>query len=99
MAEKLATCPACGGDVVENQKGFGCANWKKEDGACPFVIWKNFYDKKITSAQAKTLIQKGETSKIKGWVSRNTQKEFDAKLQLEEESDGSYRVKFLFDDN
>jgi DNA topoisomerase-3 len=95
--EVIAKCPACGGDVVENQKGYGCSNWKEEDGGCRFVIWKEFYDKKISKKHAKDLIEKGETSVIKKWKSRKTGKEFDAALQLVQEEDGRYRVGFKFD--
>lgn len=31
-------CPLCGGDVQENSKAFGCANWKS---GCRFTLWKN----------------------------------------------------------
>jgi DNA topoisomerase-3 len=95
--EVIAKCPACGGDVVENQKGYGCSNWKEEDGGCRFVIWKEFYDKKISKKHAKDLIEKRETSVIKKWKSRKTGKEFDAALQLVQEEDGRYRVGFKFD--
>lgn len=97
MADKkvIAKCPQCGGDVVEGTKGFGCSNWREQDGGCKFVIWKNFYDKKITKSMAKALIEKGKTAKIKGWVSKKSGKEFEAALKLEKTDDG-YKVMFDF---
>jgi DNA topoisomerase-3 len=94
----IAKCPACGGDVVETQKGYGCLNWREEDGGCRFVIWKQFYDKKITKKWARDLIEKRKTNVIKKWVSRKTGKEFDAALQLVQDEEGKYQVRFLFDE-
>jgi len=37
-AEIIGECPICGNPVVENDKGFGCTNWKN---GCDFTIWKN----------------------------------------------------------
>lgn len=42
--EPVGVCPICGNPVIENEKGFGCANWK---GGCKYTIWKN--DKYIAS--------------------------------------------------
>lgn len=89
----LGKCPVCEGNIIENEKGYGCCNWK--DKNCKFIIWKNFYDKQITPSQAKALLDKGKTTKVKGWVSRKTGKEFEAALKLEKTDDG-YRVFFDF---
>lgn len=97
MADMIATCPECGGEIIETQKGYGCSNWKEENGGCKFVIWKNFYDKKITKTMAKTLIEKGKTNKIKGWVSRKTGNVFEAALKLEKDDSDTYKVSFDFD--
>lgn len=94
--EVIAKCPVCGGDVVETQKAFSCSNWREEDGGCKFTIWKSYCDKKITKSMAKSLIEKGKTAKIKGFVSKRTGKEFDAALKLEKQEDGTYRVVFDF---
>ncbi len=29
QSDTLGTCPKCGGEVIEGQKGFGCANWRE----------------------------------------------------------------------
>ncbi|MDS0527160.1 DNA topoisomerase [Clostridium sp. SHJSY1] len=42
--ESLGKCPICGNDVVENERNFGCVNWKN---GCKYTIWKD--DKYITS--------------------------------------------------
>ena len=43
-AESIGKCPICGNDVIENDKSFGCVNWKN---GCRFTIWKD--DKFIKS--------------------------------------------------
>ncbi len=42
--ESIGICPICGNQVVENEKAFGCTNWKN---GCNFTIWKS--DKFIAS--------------------------------------------------
>jgi len=50
--ESVGECPICGNPVVENDKGFGCTNWKN---GCNFTIWKN--DKFIASLGKRVSIQ------------------------------------------
>jgi DNA topoisomerase-3 len=85
--EVLGTCPACGGDVVESTKGYGCSNWQN---GCSFTIWKTMAKRKIPKTQAKKLLSKGESDLIKGFTSR-AGKPFDARLKLEDKE-----VKFAF---
>ena len=56
--EAIGKCPKCGKDILENSKAFGCSGWKE---GCKFTIWKEskFYkDKKITSDEMKSLLNK-----------------------------------------
>ncbi|MCF8011138.1 MAG: DNA topoisomerase III [Clostridiales bacterium] len=78
--EAIGKCLLCGKDVIENAKGYGCSGYK--DG-CKFIIWKNIAGKKITSKQARELLQKGKTGKLKGFKSKSG-KSFDAVLVLGE---------------
>jgi DNA topoisomerase-3 len=94
-AEPLGKCPACGGEVIEGKKGFGCANWKPENGGCKFVIWKTIAEKTINAEAVKKLLSVGKTDLIRGFTSK-TEKKFDAKLQLAKEND-QYKVNFVFD--
>ena len=47
--ESIGKCPACGNDVVENERNFGCINWKN---GCRYTIWK---DDKFISSFGKTV--------------------------------------------
>ncbi|MCG8471048.1 MAG: DNA topoisomerase 3 [Desulfobacterales bacterium] len=51
------TCPACGGQIIEGKKGFGCANWRRETGGCTFVIWKEVFGRTLTPTQLSNLLQ------------------------------------------
>ena len=88
-ADGLGRCPACGGEIIETPKSYGCANWR--DG-CRFTIWKIIAGKRITRAMAKKLLSRGETGVLTGFKSKSG-KAFDAKLILAEN-----QVKFNFPD-
>jgi DNA topoisomerase-3 len=87
--KSLGKCPLCQAEVLDQPKAFGCSGWK---AGCKFTIWKTIAGKRITAANAKTLLKKGETSLIKGFKSK-AGKPFDAKLKLE-----NGEVKFAFED-
>jgi DNA topoisomerase III len=88
----LGPCPVCGHDIVENRKGYSC--WSREDPGCGFVIWKSKAGKTLTAAVARELIKTGRTEKpITGFKSRNN-KSFRARLALQQNEDGKWRVEF-----
>ncbi|MFT7515668.1 MAG: DNA topoisomerase-3 [Candidatus Omnitrophota bacterium] len=83
----LGTCPACGGDIIESVKGYGCSNWQN---GCRFVIWKTIAGKKVSKTMVGKLLKDGETEVLKGFKSR-AGKSFDAKLKVKDND-----VKFEF---
>lgn len=90
--EVLGTCPQCGGEVIEGQKGFGCASWRE---GCHFVLWKTpICGKVLTPNQIKSLLKKGKTPLIKGFKSKSG-KSFSAYL-IWEDSAGA-KLKFEFE--
>ncbi len=88
-AEAVGKCPLCGRNVIEGKKGYGCSGYRE---GCKFVIWKEIAGKKITTKQAKDLLEKGKTGVIKGFASR-AGKKFDAALVIQ----GDGKVSFEFD--
>ncbi|MEE1228981.1 MAG: DNA topoisomerase [Lachnospiraceae bacterium] len=55
----IGKCPECGGDVYENERAFGCSNWKK---GCKFTLWKNdkfiaYFGKEVTYEFAVNLLK------------------------------------------
>jgi DNA topoisomerase-3 len=89
--EPLGKCPVCHeGDIIEGNKGYGCSRWRE---GCKFVIWKTLAEKTITVPQVKALLEKGQTGKLTGFVSKKSGKKFDARLKLNLERG----VEFVFD--
>ena len=81
VQEPLGECPQCGGAVIEGKRAYGCNNWKPKDGGCKFTIWKTIAKKRVTANQAKQLLTKGKTPKLRGFVSKKGTK-FSASLIL-----------------
>jgi DNA topoisomerase-3 len=77
----LGKCPKCEAPVVETKKAYGCSAWK--DG-CKFVIWKTISGKRVSVSQARQLLTKGRTGRLKGFKSK-TGKPYSATLVLDEE--------------
>lgn len=98
-AESVGKCPVCGNAVVENEKNFGCINWKN---GCRYTIWKNdkFIEalgKKVTRPMVELLLKNGKVG-FRGLKSKkgNT---FAAYLRYEkDEKTGYYNWKMDFID-
>jgi DNA topoisomerase-3 len=90
----LGPCPVCGRDVIENRKGYSC--WQKDDPGCGFVIWKQKAGKNLSPETAKELMATRKTAEaVKGFKSRGrTGRTFSAKLKLEQNEEGKWRVEF-----
>jgi DNA topoisomerase-3 len=88
----LGPCPVCGRDVIENRKGYSC--WSKDDPGCGFVIWKKKAGKNLPVSVVKELMGKGRTEKqVTGFRGRSG-RTFRAKLRLEQNEEGKWRVEF-----
>lgn len=60
--ESVGKCPICGHDVIENEKAFGCINWKN---GCKYTIWKNdkyinALGKEVTRPMVELLLKNGK---------------------------------------
>ncbi|MEA2388679.1 MAG: topoisomerase, partial [Thermoleophilaceae bacterium] len=88
----LGPCPVCGRDVIENRKGYSC--WTKDDPGCGFVIWKKKAGKILPPSVVKELMATGKTEKpVTGFKGRSG-RTFRAKLKLEQNDEGKWRVEF-----
>jgi DNA topoisomerase-3 len=101
----LGPCPVCGRDVIENRKGYSC--WSKDDPGCGFVIWKKKAGKNLPPSAVKELMESlkhsresgqepgsGRTVKpVPGFKGRSG-RTFRAKLKLEQNDEGKWRVDF-----
>lgn len=80
-------CPNCGKEIVISAKTFACTG-------CSFKVWATIADKKITTHQVETLIKKGKTAEIKGFVSKKSGKTFSAMLILQDKTTGNVSFEF-----
>ena len=84
----IGDCPTCKkGKLVDRKNFIGCNGYK--DG-CKFSIPKKIAEKSLTAKNIKDLIEKGKTTKIKGFKSK-AGKPFEAELIIKEG-----QVKFNF---
>lgn len=93
--EAIGICPRCGGNVVENKKGFSC-----ENRDCGFALWKEnkfFTAKKkvLTKVIATELLKKGKV-KLTGCFSEKTGKTYDAIILLDDTSGKYVNFKMEF---
>lgn len=74
------TCPKCqAGTLIKGKKAYGCERFKE---GCKFVVPFEFMGKKLTNKQLSDLIQKGKTTKIKGFKVPGSEEKKDGKLQF-----------------
>ena len=90
-APVVGTCPYCGSDVAEREKGFFCSNRE-----CRFVIWKdnaffNRLGKRPTRQVVDKLLRDGR-ARLKDCKSQRTGKTYNASVLMTTEADG--RAKF-----
>lgn len=82
-----APCPSCGKQIAIRPKGYFCTG-------CEFKIWKNVSGKALSDKQVETLLTKGITGELKGFVSSRTNKEFSAKVKLIDKATGKLGFEF-----
>lgn len=82
------SCPECGKPIVKQKWGYGCSGYKE---GCKFSVSQTIAGKKLTDKQIESLITKGITPKINGFISKSGKK-FSAKLKLNKN-----KVEFCFD--
>ena len=94
----IGSCPHCGADVAERDKGWFCSNRE-----CRFVLWKdNAYFKKIgkhlTAGMAEKLVKEGRV-RLKDCKSQRTGKTYNADVLLTTEEDGRAKFQMEFDNS
>ena len=92
----IGTCPHCGAEVLERQKGWFCSNRE-----CRFVLWKdNAYftkiGKRLTTQIVEKLLRDGRV-KLKDCKSQKTGKTYNADLLLSTEADGRPQFSMEFE--
>lgn len=87
LGDEIGRCPLCGEKVVRGRYNYGCLGYKK---GCTFKISLNICKRAISVSNARSLLETGKTSKIKGFTSKKGTL-FDAVLKFDDEK------KIVFD--
>ena len=92
----IGTCPHCGSEVLEKQKGWFCSN-----SECRFILWKdNAYftkiGKRLTSQIVEKLLKDGR-ARLKDCKSQKTGKTYNADILLSTEADGRPQFSMVFE--
>lgn len=74
----IGSCKLCGGPIVDKGKFYGCDNYTKTK--CSFSISKKLAGKDLTQAHVKSILEKGTTPLINGFLKKNKEDTFDAFL-------------------
>lgn len=93
----IGTCPHCGAEVLEKQKGWFCSNRE-----CRFILWKdNAYftkiGKRLTPQIVEKLLKDGR-ARLKDCKSQKTSKTYNADILLSTEADGRPQFSLEFPD-
>ena len=78
FGDVIGKCPLCGENVIRFKNSYGCSGYKN---GCKFMLGMFICGRVISVGNARSLIETGATSKIKGFISKNG-KSFDARLKL-----------------
>lgn len=91
------SCPMCGGELETTPFGYGCSNYKKDGTGCKFSIG-TVAGRDLNEEEFKSLIEKGRTEVLSGFVSKS-RKKFSGALVLQKDEEGRITVNFDFSEN
>ncbi len=76
----LGKCPACGGNVYDHGMNYVCEHQAGVARTCKFRTGKIILQQEISPEQVKKLLAEGKTDLLKGFVSKKTNRKFEAYL-------------------
>jgi ribosomal protein S27AE len=82
--EPLGKCPACGGRVFDGGMNYVCENQAGAARTCKFRTGKIILQQEISPEQVKKLLAEGKTDLLKGFVSKKTNRKFEAFLVVKD---------------
>lgn len=89
--EPLGKCPACGARVFDGGMNYVCENQAGVAKSCKFRTGKIILQQEISPEQVKKLLAEGKTDLLKGFVSKKTNRKFEAFLVVK---DGTTAFEF-----
>lgn len=82
--EPLGKCPACGGNVFDAGMNYVCEKQAAPEKTCSFRSGKIILQQTIEPAQITKLLATGKTDLLKGFVSKKTNRKFEAFLVVKD---------------
>ena len=82
--EPLGKCPKCGARVFDAGMNYICEKATGPDKTCNFRTGKIILQQTIEPAQMKKLLAEGKTDLLKGFVSKKTNRKFEAFLVIKD---------------
>jgi len=89
--EPLGKCPACGANVFDGGMNYVCENQAGVAKSCKFRTGKIILQQEISPEQVKKLLAEKKTDLLKGFVSKKTNRKFEAFLIVK---DGTTAFEF-----
>lgn len=89
--EPLGKCPKCGGNVYDAGMNYICQNATGPSKTCTFKTGKIILQQEFGPEQVKKLLVEGKTDLLKGFVSKKTNRKFEAFLVVK---DGGTQFEF-----
>lgn len=89
--EPLGKCPKCGGQVFDGGMKFVCEKSTGSKAVCDFNVPKILLQQEMAPEQVKKLLAEGKTDLMKGFVSKKTNRKFEAFLVAK---DGGWKFEF-----
>jgi DNA topoisomerase III len=89
--EPLGKCPKCGGNVYDAGMSYICQNATGPSKTCTFKTGKIILQQEIGAEQVKKLLAESKTDLLKGFVSKKTNRKFEAYLIVK---DGETKFEF-----
>jgi DNA topoisomerase-3 len=89
--EPLGKCPKCGGNVYDAGMSYLCQNATGPSKTCTFKTGKIILQQEIGPEQVKKLLAESKTDLLKGFVSKKTNRKFEAFLIVK---DGETKFEF-----
>ena len=82
--EVLGKCPKCGGRVFDTGMNYTCEHHVGPTPTCEFRTGKIILQQEISVEQVKKLLADGKTDLLKGFISKKTNRKFEAMLVVKE---------------
>jgi DNA topoisomerase-3 len=89
--EPLGKCPKCGAQVFDAGMNYVCEKQASAEKTCDFRTGKIILQQEISPEQVKKLLAEGKTDLLRGFISKKTNRKFEAFLALK---DGKVSFEF-----